>query len=89
MERIRTVEYTVGEHFLPTVFYGDTTGLNDGEEADFDAFLHEAQTKPPGVGYEFGHWSGEGDTLEFERCEVTGLMSRCTTIVAVFFHQDA
>lgn len=88
MERIKTVQYIVGEQFLPYVFYGDATGLEDGEELEFDALAREAETNPP-EGYTFGHWAGEGDTLEFDKCEATDMMGRCTTITAVYFHKDA
>lgn len=89
MERIKTVEYVVGEHFLYPILYADSSGLDDNEERDFDEFDKDVRETPPDVGYSFGHWSAEGDTIEFDRCEVTGLMGRCSTIVAVYFHKDA
>jgi len=70
-------EYIIGSHYLPALFNGDDSNLEEGEAAEFDAWAADAQ-----VGLA-GHWAGGGeeDRLEFAECEVTGLMGDCHRVV--------
>ena len=69
-------EYIIGSHFLPSIFNGDDTGLEQEEIDDLAAFCSRAETGD-------GHWSGgdEDDHLEFAECDVTGLRGDCYRVI--------
>jgi len=72
-------EYEIGAHFLSALINGDTTGLEDNEERDLDAWVTDAA---PGV----GHWSDVADSdNEFGTCDVTGL--RGATVKVLWMRQ--
>ena len=65
-------EYIIGEHFAPAIINDDYTGLEDDEHAALDAWLDDNAMHS-------GHWTTEGESSDFARCEITGLMSDCIT----------
>jgi len=70
-------EYTIGEHFAPALINDDYTSLNDDEHALLDAWLD-------GNAMRASHWTTEGESSDFARCEITGLMSDCATVRQYF-----
>ena len=69
-------DYRIGSHFLPAIFNGDTSGLN---EEEIKWLNHFEKNYCPGE----GHWAGgdEEDHEEFARCEITGMMGDCHNVV--------
>ncbi len=65
------MEYTIGSHLASALVNGDYSGLDDSEARDLDAWLEE---------HEFiGSYWDIGETHEFNRCEISGLMGECIT----------
>lgn len=70
------IEYKIAVYFLTAIINGDTSGLEDGEEAMLDAFLQSV-----GVGV----WDCDSSEPQFAQDEVTGLWGDC---VEVKFYED-
>ena len=68
-----TYEYTVAEHWLSAIINGDYTGLSDEEENQLNDWLDDNQEMA-------SHWS-DGESMGFDRCEITGLMSDCIKLI--------
>lgn len=68
-------EHYVSKHLLCAIAYGDDSGLDDAESAQLDAWMAEQGAEH----YEFP----DGDDTDFRRCEVSGLMADCATIMGV------
>jgi len=68
-----TLTFTVGTQFNVAFAYGDTTGLTDREEQQFNAFV----AQHPGT------WILPDDDFvyELESCEITNLKSDCINII--------
>ena len=60
--------YRIAGHFIVAMINGDTTGLEDKEEAELNAFLE-------GLGA--GVWDCDDAELDFTQDEVTGLWAEC------------
>jgi hypothetical protein len=69
-------EHTIASHFLSALINGDNSGLDDQDDASFDAWLQSAQSERS------GHWSypDEEEFDNFHHCEITCLFSDCTTV---------
>lgn len=63
-------EATILECFVCAIEYGDMSGLDDEEESLACAWLDN---------YPFCMFK-YGDSSEFAKCEITGLMSDCVTV---------
>ena len=63
-------EVTIAEYFICAIEYGDFSELNDEEESQLDDWLDNY----PYCIFECG------DSEEFERCEITGLMITCINV---------
>jgi len=63
-------EVTIAEYFICAIEYGDFSELNDEEESQLDDWLDNY----PYCIFECG------DSEEFERCEITGLMTTCINV---------
>ena len=63
-------EATIAECFICAIEYGDFSELNDEEESQLDDWLDNY----PYCIFECG------DSEEFERCEITGLMTTCINV---------
>ena len=66
-----SMEYTIGSHFACPLVYADYSGLTDEEEKALEAWLEQNE-------FRGGHWD-IGETQEFARCEISGLMGECIT----------
>lgn len=82
MSTIDTVTYTIGQHYVPYIEYGDATGLEDDEIEECDIFLSTIPENGP-EGFTFMHTT-IGDDVGFDRDEIGGLMGECVELVAVF-----
>lgn len=72
-------EYKIGSHYLPTLINGDSTGLSDEEERDFDKWL-DGLDMPKG-----GHWDYDEDERdEFGKDAVSGLRGDVTLVRYLF-----
>lgn len=71
--------YIIGAHFLPALINCDTSELEDDEEHDLDQFIQE-ETKDKPV----HHWTSDDSEAEFNRCEVSGLMSDSVLVYLVY-----
>lgn len=61
--------YTIAEHWITAIEYSDYSGLEDGEEAELEAFLSSLPRGPL-------CWSWS-ESSEFARDAVSGLMADC------------
>ena len=61
--------YTIAEHWITAIEYGDLSGLEDSEEAELNQWL---SSLPEGPLY----WSWS-ESSEFARDAVSGLMANC------------
>lgn len=61
--------YTIAEHWVCAIEYGDTTGLTDEEEAELNQWLVALPAGPL-------CWSWS-ESSEFARDAVSGLMANC------------
>jgi hypothetical protein len=68
------VEARIGSHFLSYLINGDASGIEDSEARALDNYIAQIQE-----GREGGHWS-DGETEEFARCAITGLMGECVNV---------
>lgn len=64
--------YTIAQHWITAIEYGDETGLTDAESVELSDWL---STLPRGP-----HTFDYGDSVEFARDEVSGLMADCVTV---------
>ncbi len=78
-----TIDFTIGDHFMAYIAYGETDHLETEEVEIFEAFEAGARALPKN-GYEFMHWSISDNRDEFAKCEATGLMGACTEVQAVY-----
>ena len=72
-------DYTIGSHFVVALEYGDETGLSDQESQELAEFIESLPKGHNGS----NHWSW-GDSDEFARCEISGMMGHCTQ--ATYLH---
>jgi len=71
MTNIQMIETClIAEHFICAIKYGDMSGLNDEE----DGLVCDWLDNYPCCMFEYG------DSSEFAKCEITGLMSDCVTV---------
>lgn len=74
-------EYTVGEHFIPSMFNNDETGLTDCESRQLTDWEMSALE---GVPFPH-HWAiADNSSNEFGRCDITGLMGATVTLRLMF-----
>jgi hypothetical protein len=71
MTNIQLIETcTIAEYFICAIEYNDTSGLMDEEEIQLEDWLENY----PRCMFEYG------DSSEFAKCEITGLMSDCVEV---------
>lgn len=63
--------FTIANHWITAIEYGDETGLSDSESAELAAWI---ETLPPCAVFDYS------DSSEFARDEVSGLMADCVTV---------
>ncbi len=68
-------EHYVGKHLLCAIAYGDYSNLDDAEIEQLEKWIMAQGTSH----FEFP----DGDDTDFRRCEVSGLMADCATIMGV------
>lgn len=66
----KTEQFEIGEHFLCALYYGDVSGLDDGECALLEDFIAEHGDRI----------AGEVSRDEFGLCEITGLRGATVTV---------
>jgi hypothetical protein len=71
--KMDTYEYTVADHWLGAIINGDYSGLTDDEEIQLNDWLDANQEGG-------AHW-GIGDSLGFDKDEISGLMSECVQLI--------
>ena len=69
-------EYMISEHWLPAIFNGDFSGLDEDDETRLENFLNFVQEQ-----HGAGHWSCEDELEEFARCEISNLHANCTKLI--------
>jgi len=74
-------DFNIAGHFLPAIFNGDDTGLNDSESALIDNFCDAWQ------GLKNATWNCNKDYPEVAVCDVTGLLAD-TYPVRLYFTND-
>lgn len=72
--------FTIAEHWVTAIEYDDQSGLTDTESAELSAWI---DSMPPGPLF-FNY----GESVEFARDEISGLMADCVT-VTVFIDSAA
>ena len=73
-----TVEkYRISSHYLSSLINDDPSGLEDKEAVEFDEWVEIMQDG------RMGHWDCDCDG-DIAMCEVTGLMSDCTTVRFIY-----
>lgn len=71
MTNIQLIETClIAEHFVCAIEYNDMSGLDDKEESQINDWLADY----PGCMFEYG------DSNEFAKCEITGLMGNCVNV---------
>jgi len=71
MANIQLIETcTIAEYFVCAIEYGDMSGLDDEEESMVGDWLENY----PCCMFEYG------DSIEFAKCEITGLMGNCVNV---------
>ena len=70
-------EYRISSHYLSSLINGDDTGLEDGEDVEFDEWVRIMQDG------RVGHWDCDPDS-DLARCDVTGLLSDCTNVRFIY-----
>jgi len=73
------IDTTVATHFVPAIINGDTTGLDDTEDAQLDAFL-DYMTAAGAA----GHFDIICNEPAFTTCAVCSMQAECVT-VAYFY----
>lgn len=61
--------FTIGEHFLAAMYYGDYSGLEDGEIKNLEAFITLN-----------GDEIGDSCDAGFDECEITGMRGHCAHV---------
>lgn len=61
--------FTVGNHFVTALYYGDLSGLNDDEILAFESFTELN-----------GDEIGDSIDIGFDTCEITGVMGDCCAV---------
>ena len=77
---MKIIEYTISKHYLSALINGDYTGLELGDNVEFDSWLES-------VSDHAAHWDYDSETLAntwFTRCEVSGLYSDCATARQIY-----
>ena len=83
-------EYKIAEHFLSALINCDETGLEDGEQTQFEQWEEQARADAHNEGWTIGHWSDVEDSGEdWGRCDITGLFAMRCTVQLVIYKQDA
>jgi hypothetical protein len=77
--KFEKIQCTLGSHFVAALEYGDETGLSDEESAELQAFVESLPKGKDGN----NHWSW-GESEEFARCEVGGMMGECVSAEYLF-----
>lgn len=72
------IDTTVAAHFAPAIINGDTTGLDDAEDAQLDAYLDHITAAGA------GHFDIVCTEPTFTTCAVTHKKAECVT-VAYFY----
>ena len=73
MANIQLIETClIAEYFICAIEYGDTTGLSDKEEIQLNDWLGNYPCSCCMFEY--------GESTEFAKCDITGLMSGCVTV---------
>ena len=67
-------DYYIGKHFVTALVYGDTTGLDDLEELDFDDWRDRFSDTTT--------FEIHSEEPEFKDCDITGLKSDCVRVTA-------
>jgi len=72
-----TIKYCIPEWALTTLFYGDSSGLEDEDEAAIMAFLESEK-----LSEESGHWSYDSEQEAYlcHRNDITSLGDNCVDI---------
>lgn len=71
-----SMSFTISEHFVVALLYGDYTGLADEEEQGIDEFIGSLPRN--------GHWAVPESSSDLARCDVCGLISECNQML--FFY---
>lgn len=79
---IDTITFTVAQHLAVFFEYGDTSDMSRREIADATDFLESLPGQAPD-GFTFMH-STIGESVGFDRDEVSGLMADCVELIAVY-----
>ena len=61
--------FTVGEHFVPALYYGDHSGLEESEITALESFIELN-----------GDQVGDSVDAGFDECEITGMRGNCSYI---------
>lgn len=84
-----TIEYEVGQFFLPVLINGDSTGLTDAEERQLRDFLDNAEVAAAEAGATHWHWDCDIDESPgFSRCDITGLYADTVRVWQVLFLKE-
>lgn len=75
-------EAVIGQQFLSALINGDTSGLDDIEEALFDDWYAETVSELHARDWYFNNVDDSED--EFGFCEITGWLSRPVVTVEIF-----
>ena len=74
---IEFYEFNIAEDYLSAIFYDDTTGLEENDEKLLNQWINSLSLPT-------GHWSvNNNEESSFSRCEVTGLMADCVSLLWV------
>jgi hypothetical protein len=71
--KMDTYEYIVADHWGSAIINGDYSGLSDDEEIQLNEWLDANQEAG-------AHWD-IGDSLGFDKCEISGMMSDCVQLI--------
>lgn len=75
-------DFNIAQHFLPALFNGDDSGLNDIESMLIEQFADHWQ------GLKNATWNCNKDYPEINRCDVTGLIAD-TYPVRLYFTNES
>ena len=73
---LNTIEYTLPIYWASYLINGDASGLEDGEQAEIDAFL-ESEGNPEIIDCSNGHWfarSNDASSLGGDVCTYTAII---------------
>lgn len=74
-------EYSISSHYLSSLINDDPSGLEDKEAVEFNEWVELMQDG------RMGYWDGDSDS-DIAMCEVTGLLSECTTVRFIYRVED-